>query len=85
MIGLGKRFLDHNWKFTKLFVKAEFPMYLFHQTVIVVLAYWVVSDWKVSVYAQYFVIMVASFVISYGLYLVTRKFRVCRWLFGIKG
>lgn len=84
MIGLGKRFLDRNWKFTKIFVRAEFSMYLFHKTVIVVMAYWVVSFLKISVYAQYVIIMLASFVISYCIYLVTRKFSVCRRLFGIK-
>lgn len=84
MLGLGKRFLDHSRRFTKFFIKAEFPMYLFHQTVIVVLAYWVVSYGKMAVFVQYIVIMTASFVISYAMYLVAREFSMCRRLFGIK-
>ena len=84
MIGLGKRFLNHNWKLTKHFMKAEFPMYQFHQTVLVAVACLVVSCGNMTVYAQCLVIMVASFGISYVIYLMARKLSVCRGLFGIK-
>lgn len=83
MLGLGKRFLDHDWKFTRHFVKAEFPMYLFHQTVVVVMGYLLIPRVK-SVYMQYFLIIVSSFIITYLLYLICRRFKVTRFLFAIK-
>lgn len=83
MLGLGKRFLDHNWRFTKVFVKAEFPLYLFHQTVIIMVGYWIMPHIE-SVYVEYVLIIGISFVLSYLLYEICRRFRVTRFLFAIK-
>lgn len=83
MLGLGKRFLDHDWKFTRHFVKAEFPMYLFHQTVVVVMGYLLIPRVE-SVSMQYFLIVVLSFIITYLLYQIFKRFKVTRFLFAIK-
>lgn len=83
MLGLGRRFLNHNWKFTKCFVKAEFPLYLFHQTVIIMVGNWLMPLVK-SVYVQYVLIIAISFIVSYLLYEICRRFRVTRFLFAIK-
>ncbi len=83
MIGLGRRFLEHNWAFTKHFVKAEFPLYLFHQTVLIMVGYWIMPRVE-SVYIQYVLIILLSFLGSYLLYQVCRRFKVTRYLFAIK-
>ncbi len=84
MLGLGRRFLNHNWRFTQVFVRAEFSLYLFHQTIIIVLAYFIMPYIK-CVYAQYLLIVFLSFVSSYALYVICRRFCVTRFLFAIKG
>lgn len=83
MLGLGRRFLDHNWKFTSFFVKAEFPLYLFHQTILIMVGYWLLPCVS-SVYVQYVLIIVISFVLSYLLYEICRRFRWTRFLFAIQ-
>ena len=83
MLGLGRRFLNHNWKFTKVLVKAEFPLYLFHQTLIIMVGYWIMPHIK-SVYVEYLLIIGISFVLSYMLYEICRRFSVTRFLFAIK-
>lgn len=83
MLGLGRRFLNHNWKFTKVLVKAEFPLYLFHQTLIIMVGYWIMLHIK-SVYVEYLLIIGISFVLSYMLYEICRRFSVTRFLFAIK-
>lgn len=84
MLGLGKRYLDHDWKFTRHFVKAEFAMYLFHQTVVIVMGYLLLPIVN-NVYLQYFFIVASSFVITYLVYEICRRFKVTRFLFAIKG
>ena len=83
MLGLGKRFLDHDWKFTRHFVKAEFPIYIFHQTVVIVVGYLMIPKVE-SVYMQYFLINVLSFGITYLLYMICRRFKLTRFLFAIR-
>lgn len=83
MLGLGRRFLNHNWKFTKCFVKAEFPLYLFHQTIIIMVGYWIMPYIR-SVYLQYGLIIVISFLVSFMLYEICRRFAITRLLFAIK-
>ncbi|WP_167958027.1 acyltransferase family protein [Anaerosporobacter faecicola] len=83
MLGLGRRFLNHNWKFTRHFVKAEFSLYLFHQTIVIMVGYWLIPYIK-GVYAQYVLIIILSFIISYLLYQICRRFNVTRFLFAIK-
>lgn len=83
MLGLGKRFLDHNWKFTRHFVKAEFPIYLFHQTVVIIMGYWIIPRGG-SAYIQYFLIVILSFIVTYLLYQICRRFKVTRFMFAIK-
>lgn len=83
MLGLGKRFLDHNWKFTKHFVKSEFSLYIFHQTVIIMVGYWIMPHIE-SIYVQYVLIIGISFILTYVLYEICRRFHVTRFLFAIK-
>ncbi|MBE5960540.1 MAG: acyltransferase [Lachnospiraceae bacterium] len=83
MLGLGRRFLNHNWKLTKHFVKAEFPLYLFHQTIVIMVGYWIMPRVE-NVYAEYFLIIMISFLLSYILYQICRRFSITRFLFAIK-
>lgn len=83
MLGLGRRFLDHNWKFTQHFVKAEFSLYLFHQTIIIVAGY-LIMPYIDSVYLEYVLIIAISFPLSYLMYMICRRFRITRFLFAIK-
>jgi glucans biosynthesis protein C len=83
IIGLGKRFLEFNNKFTKYFVPSVFPIYIFHQSIIVIIGFVVVSNISEPV-MQYFIIMAASFILTIMIYEMFRRLAITRLLFGIK-
>lgn len=83
IIGLSKRYLNFNNGFTKYFVKAEFPIFLFHQTIIVIVAYFIVPIIDIAP-LQYVIILVLSSLATIALYEVTRRFVVFRKIFAIK-
>ncbi len=59
------------------------PFYIWHQTVIVVIAFAVVQ-WPVGAPAKYLVIAVASLAVTVLLCELTRRNAVTRFLFGMK-
>jgi hypothetical protein len=64
--------------------EAVLPFYLLHETVIVYVA-WVVVRWDAFVLVKYCTIVVVSLAVTLALYeLLIRRFRVMRWLFGMK-
>lgn len=81
---LGKRFWNRETKATKYFVKASFPIYILHQSILVVLAYYVVGTWE-NVLLQVVIIMLGSLCLTMLCYQVIRYIPGIRNLFGIKG
>lgn len=83
VLGLGKKFLNFNSRFRKYFTAASFPLYIFHQSIIVIIGYFVVNHMNTAV-LEYFIIMIMSFILSIFLYEVCRRIGITRFLFGIK-
>src|SRR6266536_112878 len=64
--------------------EAVLPFYVLHETVIVVIAYWVLT-WRIGAGAQYLLIVLSSLAATLLLYEVgVRRTRVTRLLFGLK-
>jgi len=84
VIGVGKRFLEFNNKFTQYFVPSVFPIYIFHQSIIVIIGFLVVRNISEPV-IQYFIIMGMSFILTIMMYEILRRLAVTRFLFGIIG
>ncbi|RDU23633.1 acyltransferase family protein [Anaerosacchariphilus polymeriproducens] len=83
MIGLGKRFLNFNNCFTKYFAPASFPIYIFHQSIIVIVGYVIVQ--RVQLLSiQYISIVISSFLLTIIMYELCKRIAVTRFLFGIK-
>lgn len=82
-LGLGKRFFDATNKVMTYLSKAAFPLYFFHQTILVVLAYYVLKYVELM-WMQYVVICVGTFIISILCYEVFRRNKITAGLFGIK-
>ena len=60
------------------------PVYVFHQPVIVVLA-WVAVRWHAPVAVKFAVVVTVSFALTLALYeAVVRRFRLGRFLFGMR-
>jgi glucan biosynthesis protein C len=64
--------------------EAAYPFYILHQTVIVLVAWWVVT-WDAGVPVKFTVIAVASLLLTIGVYeAAVRRWSVTRFLFGMK-
>jgi hypothetical protein len=83
IIALGKHFLEFNNSFTKYFAPAAFPIYFFHQSIVVIVGYIVVRHLHGTL-IQYSSIVVVSFVLTILMYEICRRMAVTRFLFGIK-
>ncbi|MVT08028.1 acyltransferase family protein [Chitinophaga tropicalis] len=83
-IGYGKRYLDRKHRVLDYLNQAVYPFYILHQTVIVILAFYVVQVPE-TVGMKYIFIFLVTFMISMGIYhLFIRPFTVARFLFGMK-
>ena len=83
ILGTGQKYLNKSNTVTRYFSKAAFPLYYFHQSVLVVLGYFVLKYTNI-VWIQFSVIMIGSFIITIMCYEVFRRFKISSFLFGIK-
>lgn len=83
ILGVGKRYLNISNDITKYFSKAAFSLYYFHQTVLVVLGFFILKYINIA-WLQFALIMTGSFIISILLYEIFRRFKISSFLFGIK-
>lgn len=63
--------------------EAVLPFYIIHQTVIIIIGFYVVK-WDAGVLVKYLTICIATFVITLGFYDVIRRTNITRFLFGMR-
>lgn len=83
IIGYGKKYINKKHRALSYINEAVYPFYILHQTIIVILAYYVVqvSD---SILSKYFFIVIVTFALTMFLYhLVIRPNSILRYLFGM--
>lgn len=81
---IGMRYLDFSNRWLHYGQEAVLPFFLFHQPVIMIIAFFVVQ-WEASVPPKLLAVVVGSFVITVGLYqLFIRRIDILRVLFGMK-
>ena len=84
ILSFGRKYLSFNNELLQYAREAVLPFYIFHQTVIVVIGFYVVQ-WHMGVMAKYLVISTASLVITIALYdLLVKRTNVTRFLFGMR-
>jgi peptidoglycan/LPS O-acetylase OafA/YrhL len=84
LLGYARQFLRSANRFLAYFGEAGYPLYIIHQTVIVILGFYVVQ-WQAGVWAKLLAIAIGSFVITTALYdLVVKRTNVTRFLFGMR-
>ncbi len=83
MLGAGRRYLDRPSRSLSYLAEASYPVYILHQTAIVVLAWFVVQA-PIGGAVQWVVILVASVVASFAIYEVVRRVGPLRFLFGMR-
>jgi len=84
ILGFGSRFLDFNNRFLRYANEAVLPFYILHQTIILIIGFYVVQ-WDMGVAAKYGVITSVSFIAIMAAYeLLIRRVNVLRFMFGMR-
>jgi glucan biosynthesis protein C len=84
LLGLFHRVADRRNRAYAYAAEAAYPFYILHQTVIVLLAYFVVR-WGVGIPLEFTVIAVAACIVTIAIYEVAvRRWGAVRFLFGMK-
>ncbi len=85
MLSLGKRFLKRSHPVLAYANRAIYPFYILHQTLIVIIGYYVVTLVDEGILAKYIFVSSASFILSVAIYeYLIRPYKVMRFLFGVK-
>ena len=84
ILGYGRQFLATSNKFLRYTGEASYPYYILHQTIIVIIGFYVVQ-WQVGLAVKYVVILAAAIAVTALLYeLLVKRFNLFRFLFGMK-
>ena len=84
VLNMGARYLDTKHKFLAYSNEAVLPFYLFHQTIILCVGWYVIS-WDIGILIKLLIIGVASFSFIMLLYeLFVRRFNIVRFFFGMR-
>lgn len=83
-VGYGKQYLNKKHKSLFYINQAAYPFYILHQTVIVIIVFFVVK-WSETVLTKYLFTAILSFLLSLLIFhLFIRPYRITRLLFGMK-
>ncbi len=83
-LGFGQRYLNRSNAFLRYAAEGSYPFYILHQTVIVVIGYFLVQGTE-SIALKYLLIVLASLAATTLLYdLAVRRTNLTRFLFGMK-
>lgn len=84
ILGAGRRYLTFSNGFLRYANEAVLPFYVLHQTVIIIIGFYVIR-WHAGVAVKYLVITTAAFIVTLALYdVVVRRTNVTRFLFGMR-
>jgi glucan biosynthesis protein C len=84
ILSLAAKYLNFNHKVLAYGNEAVLPFYIFHQTIILCVG-WFVIRWDIGIVPKYLIIAVVSFALIMALYeLLVRRFNVVRFLFGMR-
>lgn len=83
ILAIGRRYLNFRNRVTDYFNKATFPIYVFHQSWLVAVGYYVMKLIDTTV-VQVILIMTISFVLTILTYEIFKRIPITKFLFGIK-
>jgi glucans biosynthesis protein C len=82
-LGFGKRYLNRTSGSQKYLAEASYPMYIVHQTVIVVIAFYLVGTGLPEV-VQWVLLLVGAVALTFAVYEIVRRVNPLRFLFGMR-
>ncbi len=85
LVGYGKHYLNRTHKILNYLNQAVYPFYILHQTVIVLVVYYIVQTQNESILSKYiYTVGITFFVTVLTYHLLIRPFAFTRFLFGMK-
>lgn len=85
LLALGKKYLNKPHPILTYANQAIYPFYILHQTIIIIIGYYVVTLVEEGILAKYLFVSSTSFFLSVAIYeYLIRPFRVMHILFGVK-
>jgi glucans biosynthesis protein C len=84
ILGLAAKYLNKSTRFLNYANEAVLPFYILHQTLIIVIGYYVVQ-WNTGIGLKYLTTTITSFIAIMAIYeLLVRRINTVRFLFGMK-
>ncbi|MCP4257708.1 MAG: acyltransferase [Planctomycetes bacterium] len=84
MLSLGAKYLNFNHKTLAYGNEAVLPFYLFHQTIILIVGFFVIR-WNIGILPKFLIVTVISFSLILVLYnLLVKPFNIVRFFFGMR-
>jgi len=85
LVGYGKHYLNRKHIILNYLNQAVYPFYILHQTVIVLVVYYIVQTQNESILSKYIYTVGITFFVSVLIYhLFVRPYAITRFLFGMK-
>jgi peptidoglycan/LPS O-acetylase OafA/YrhL len=85
LVGYGKHYLNKPHNALNYLNQAVYPFYILHQTVIVLIAYYIVQTQNESILSKYiYTVGITFFVTVLTYHLLVRPYALTRFLFGMK-
>ncbi len=84
MLSIGARYMNFNHKILAYGNEAVLPFYLFHQTIILIVGFFVIR-WNIGILPKFLIVTVISFSLILVLYeLLVKPFNAVRFLLGMR-
>jgi glucan biosynthesis protein C len=85
LVGYGKHYLNRTHKVLNYLNQAVYPFYILHQTVIVLIVYYIVQTPNESILSKYiYTVGITFFITVLAYHLLIRPYALTRFLFGMK-
>lgn len=85
LVGYGKHYFNRSHKVLNYLNQAVYPFYILHQTVIVLVVYYIVQTQNESILSKYiYTVGITFFVTVLTYHLLVRPYALTRFLFGMK-
>ncbi len=83
-ISIGMKFLNFNNKFLTYSNEAALPFYILHQTIILLIG-WFIRLWNIMILPKFLILIIVSFILTIIIYeLFIRHFNIVRIFFGMR-